>query len=184
MPGLSAFEGFWGTKEISEPLRARSSCSSSASRSTSPTRTEPEASRVPCRVNPRRAIATVVLPEPLSPTMPSAVPGETAKLTSETMSTPAAIASTRRPSTTRAPASADGGKLLLFLVREPAARPAVAVDDQVDADREQGERDHRHQHGPRLQGQPDPVLADHHTPVRSGRLQPEAEEADRRDEQD
>src|SRR5205823_7330827 len=133
-------------------------------RPTPPTRTEPETSFVPGRVNPSSAIATVVLPEPLSPTMPSAVPRGTANPMSATMSTPAPIASTRRPSTTRAPVSADRGKPLLFLVREPE-RPAVAVDHEIDPDGQQRQRDHGHQHRPGLERQPDPVLADHHAPV-------------------
>src|SRR5262245_20185736 len=106
--------------------------------------------------------------------MPSAVPVATAKETSETMSTFGVIASTRRSSSIMAGvALADTGCLHRVLGHRFASASLLSVENQVDADRDQRDREDGNEHGPRLDSQCDAVLADHQAPVGGGRLQTE-----------
>src|SRR5262249_5173723 len=152
-PGLSAFDGFCGTNEIRLPRSARTSRSERASRSVPSTTTEPAAIRVPHRAWPRSAIATVVFPQPDSPTMPSAVPRGTSNDTSETMSVPVSPTSTRRPRTVRRASASTDGPLLLDPRGDPAPS-AVAIDPEVDADRQEPEDHDRGDHRPGLDDDP------------------------------
>src|SRR4029077_19874642 len=133
--------------------------------STSPMLTLPDTMVVPGRAKPSRAIATVVLPDPDSPTMPSAAPGPTEKPISATMSTFAPTTSTRRFST-RMPSAlddSDGLRCVLEYARNAAA--TVAVEYEVDADRKERDCNRRYEYRPGLHSQGDAVLADHQAPV-------------------
>ncbi len=71
------------------PRRARSSASPAASTSRPATRTVPVTSAPVPRCRPRSPYATVLLPEPDSPTMPSAPPGGIVKESPSTARTAA-----------------------------------------------------------------------------------------------
>src|SRR5262249_23287165 len=130
--------------------------------------------------------ATVLLPEPDSPTSPSTLPGWIEKETPSTArTTPRPVANcVRRPSTSRT------AVLMRRLSMQVVAHHA-RVEDVAQPAAEEVEADHGDEHRnpgadrhPGDDGHVGPALADHQAPVGAGRLRAEAEEAQRRAEQD
>src|SRR5216683_936898 len=122
--------------------------------------------------------AMVVLPEPDSPMRATTSPGAMEKLTSLTMrtSSPRSLrAVTRNPST-----STSGG-MSAVLRRESTARHVV--DQEVDADRQRGDRRGRHHHGRRAFAQAGYILAHQGAPIGEGRLNAEPEKAEAAEQQ-
>src|SRR6185312_16986132 len=154
------------------------------------TRTFPRTIRAPGRVAPSSASATVVFPDPDSPTRPVTAPRPTEKEISSTMSTPVAPRSTLSPETsrlarsTRLGAGCTWASAGIAVAHESDNGPLDAVGDEVDPDRQQGDQGDRCDHSPRLDGQADEVLVDHVAPIGARRLAAEAQERQRRDQPD
>src|SRR5215510_8625746 len=166
-------------KVIARPrTRSLTAAGSSRRRSAPLKRTSPPRIRAgPLGRMPRIARASVVLPQPLSPTSPTTSPGPMSRLMpSSTWATPPSVTkSTRRPRTESSSAIARG---------TAAAQPRVqdvaqAVAQQIEAhDREEDGHARRRRVPPRV-GQELTRLGDRPPPLRRGRRRPQAEEAQR-----
>src|SRR6478672_7583524 len=151
-----------------------------ASRSSPPKRMLPASWRALRARMPRMALASVVLPQPDSPTRPMISPGRIAKLTpSSTRASPASVANeTRRRSTSRSLSPGDA-------TTDPWIEDiAQAVAQQVEAHHDEEDGKPGRQGRPPGLGQELARLRDHAPPFRSRRRRAEAEEAQRAGGQD
>src|SRR5262245_45255244 len=177
--GLNEVEGSCGMNVIARPrTRSFTTARSSPRRSAPLKRTSPLRMRAgPAGRMPRIARASVVLPQPLSPTRPTTSPGAMSRLMpSRTWAMPPSVTkSTRRPRTESRSAIACGAA---------AAQPRVedvtqAVAQQIEA--HHGEKDgqaRRRRVPPRI-GEELARLGDGPAPLRRGRRRAEAEEPQR-----
>src|SRR5258708_26259412 len=162
--GLSDDIGSWKMMAMREP---RSFCIAGRGRSSSDCPSK--ATRPPTVAlrgsSPRIALAVRLLPDPLSPTRPSASPGAMASDTPRTASVPLRGKATRRPSTDSS-ATADAP----HLVGQPVA-------DQADEEADDDDRQPGKQHHPGRGEHQIAALGDHQPPFGRRRLYAEAEEA-------
>src|SRR5262245_8999410 len=177
--GLNEVDGSCGMKVIARPrTRSFTTAGSSRSRSAPLKRTSPPRMRAgPAGRIPRIARASVVLPQPLSPTSPTTSPGAMSRLMpSRTWATPPSVTkSTRRPRTESSSAIAGGAAATQPRVEDVAQ----AITQQVEA--HHGEEDgqaRRRRVPPRIR-QKLARLGDGPAPLRRGRRRAEAEEAER-----
>src|SRR5256885_16473271 len=151
-----------------------------ASRSSPPKRMVPASCRAFLAKMPRIALASVVLPQPDSPTRPMISPGRIVRLTpSSTLATPDSVAKeTRRFSTSRrlSPGNATSDPWIEDV--------AQAVAQKIEAHHDEEDGKARGQGGPPGLGQEFPRLGDHASPFRCRRRGAEAEEAERAGSQD
>src|SRR6185503_12902389 len=115
-----------------------------------------------------------LLPDPLSPTRPNASPEATVNDTPRTTGRPSPAKATVRRSTSRASL---GGM-------DPADDVGRAVANEAHEEAGHDGREAREHHDPRGGQDEVAALGDHHAPLGGRRLDPEAEEAERRPRQD
>src|SRR5262245_10893470 len=181
--GLNEVEGSCGMNVIARP-RTRSFTTARASqrRSAPLKRTSPPRIRAAPGRMPRMARASVVLPQPLSPTRPTTSPGPISRLMeSSTWATPPSVTkSTLSPRTDRSSA----------IVRAAApAQPwvedvAQPITEQVEAHDGKDDGQTRGRRVPPSIGQELARLGDRPAPFGSGRRRSESEESKRRGGED
>src|SRR5262245_57681816 len=151
-----------------------------ASRSSPPKRIEPISWRAFAARMPRMALASVVLPQPDSPTRPRISPARIVRLTpSSTLATPAPVMKeTKRLSTSRrlSPGVATSDPWVEDI--------AQAVAQKIEAHHDQENGKARRQRGPPGFGQELARFGDHATPLRLRRRGAEAEEPQRAGRED
>src|SRR5690348_14011094 len=177
--GLNEENGSWGMKVMARPrTRSFTTAGSCFRRSVPRKRTSPPRIRAaPSGRTPRIARASVVLPQPLSPTSPTTSPAAISRLIpSSTWAGPRSVAkSTRSPRT--ASSSAIAGP-------RPPAQPRVehvaqAVAEQVEAHHGEEDGQARRRRVPPCIRQEFAGFRDGPAPLRGGRRGSEPEEAER-----
>src|SRR5262249_28867136 len=127
---------------------------------------------------PRIARASVVLPQPLSPTSPTTSPGPMSRLTpSSTSATPRSVTKS-----TRSPRTDSSGSLIARRMGPPQPRVqdiAQPVAEQVEAHDGEEDREARRRRIPPRIGQELARLGDGASPFGCGRRRAQAEEAER-----
>src|SRR5450631_529009 len=159
---------------ICPPRTRRSSASASRRRSRPRKMTSPETTRPGGLIRPSNERRTVLLPEPLSPTSPTASPGWIENETSSTARTMPCCPGNwvLRPRT-----SSNGARSVPFDTR--IQRVAQRVTKQVE--RQHGQRDASRWEDDQPPGAIDdepPRVGQHIAPARVGRVDPKAEERD------